>query len=76
VPKDLTDRGQPSSSAQQLASQSVPKPVRAHPRKADAQAGAFDDIAHQVGADRPARCSTGQERVTRWLLQPPHAACE
>lgn len=63
--KDLADRGQSRSAAQQLASQRMSKPVRAHPRKTGTQARSFNDVAYQVGADRPARCSAGQEQVTR-----------
>ena len=59
--KDLTDRDQARALTQQLPGQGVPEPMRPHARKTGPQARPFDDVAHQVGADRSARCPACQE---------------
>jgi hypothetical protein len=53
--KDLADRDQADTSAQQLAGQGVAQPVRSHPRKPGPRAGALDDITDQVRPDRSVR---------------------
>ena len=49
--------------SQQLAGERVPQPVRADVRDARAQAGALDDIANEIGADRTRRRLDRQEHV-------------
>ena len=70
--QDLADRDQARALAQQLTGQRMAQPVRADVRQARPQAGPFHDVADEVGPDRSARCSTGQEQVpSSGGLRPP-----
>ena len=60
--KDLADREQPGTLAQELNCQRMSQPVRPHPRQTGPHAGPFDDVADQIRPDRSSWCPAGQKQ--------------